>query len=366
MSCFGFHWLPASDGDPRAFALMSRHYTFQEYKDGRRRNYFNRNRFLFVGPGEKMVLLTANCDALWVWRKFIDKGQIEWWLNNALNAELANQSIASTKTDHDLTEDSRGASSASLRMTPNITQNIQMKSGREQANTTHKMLLASKQSVNPMRSVNARTPCGESVTPFGQSPIENTAIDGNASIGNNTSRTTLHGVDATERNCLHIDETGEHACQEERSQKQNGYLFLKDRGINAQNVAQQLTLRLITSSRSPKVESTQSTTHKSSVEVAMLEKGMGEISYGVCCAVFRNESPVLSSELIREAEQLAWARWPHARLYTYVNPRKIKSVNPGFCFKRANWRECGHTAGGLVILEKLPAEEVPPGNAPNS
>lgn len=69
----GSVWLPAKDGDPRAFAIMRRHYTYQAYQDGRRAaggNY--RNRRLFVGPGEKMVLMTADCDALFVWRKFKD------------------------------------------------------------------------------------------------------------------------------------------------------------------------------------------------------------------------------------------------------------------------------------------------------
>jgi hypothetical protein len=76
---------------------------------------------------------------------------------------------------------------------------------------------------------------------------------------------------------------------------------------------------------------------------------------GVNCAVFRNTSDVLSSQLILEAEWLAWTRWPGERLYTYVNPRKIKSANPGYCFKMAGWRVCGTTAAKkLVILEKLP------------
>jgi hypothetical protein len=47
-------------------------------------------------------------------------------------------------------------------------------------------------------------------------------------------------------------------------------------------------------------------------------------------------------------------------LYTYVNGRKVKSANPGYCFKRAGWRTCGKTAGGLIILEKTPPEEVKP------
>lgn len=145
-------WYSVLDGDPRAFDIMRRHYTYHDYRDGRRHNMSNPSRRLFVGPGGKMVLLSDDCKALFVWRKFInDDGQ-----------------------------------------------------------------------------------------------------------------------------------------------------------------------------------------------------------YGINCAVFRNEGPRLSSALILEAEQLAWDRWPGERLYTYVNPREIKSTNPGYCFKVAGWRECGKTRKGLVILEKLP------------
>jgi len=78
---------------------------------------------------------------------------------------------------------------------------------------------------------------------------------------------------------------------------------------------------------------------------------------GVNCAVFRNERcPVLSSQLIEEACELAWQRWPGERLYTYVNPKRIKSPNPGYCFKQAGWTVCGKTKGGLVILERRPKE----------
>jgi len=148
-----FNWLPTKDGDPRTYELMKRHYTFNPYADGRRQNQANRNRKLIAGPGEKMVLLTVDCNALFIWRKFIDKS--------------------------------------------------------------------------------------------GQT--------------------------------------------------------------------------------------------------------------GVNCAVFHNEGELLSSTLIQEAEQIAWQRWPNERLYTYVNARKIKSTNPGYCFKRAGWKECGRTKSRqLVILEKLP------------
>ena len=74
---------------------------------------------------------------------------------------------------------------------------------------------------------------------------------------------------------------------------------------------------------------------------------------GVCCAVFRNESQDLSSRLISFAMHIAWQRWPGMRLYTYVNPRKVASPNPGYCFIMAGWRRCGRTARGLHILEAL-------------
>lgn len=148
------HWLPVKDGDPRAAAIYRRHYSCYQYKDKRRDRYGYRNRFLIVGPGEKMLLMTVDCDALFAWRKFID---------------------ASGQT-------------------------------------------------------------------------------------------------------------------------------------------------------------------------------------GVNCACFRNESPILSSVLILEAEQHAWARWPGARLYTYVNPKAIRSSNPGACFLFSGWSKCGETKGGLIVLEKLPVE----------
>ena len=76
---------------------------------------------------------------------------------------------------------------------------------------------------------------------------------------------------------------------------------------------------------------------------------------GINCAVFRNEGHKLSSELINRACDLAWERWPGKRLYTYVDPDKIGSPNPGFCFKAAGWRKCGISKGKLVILERMPS-----------
>jgi hypothetical protein len=73
------------------------------------------------------------------------------------------------------------------------------------------------------------------------------------------------------------------------------------------------------------------------------------------CAIFRNEGAGLASELILAAEPLAYERWGRQRLYTYVNTKRIRSSNPGYCFIKAGWRKCGFTkTRELLILEKLP------------
>lgn len=74
---------------------------------------------------------------------------------------------------------------------------------------------------------------------------------------------------------------------------------------------------------------------------------------GVNCAVFRNESSHRSSELIRQADAIADFCWPSERHYTFVDPKAIRSSNPGFCFVAAGWRKCGLTKGGLIVLEKV-------------
>jgi hypothetical protein len=65
-------WVELADGDREAFAIFKRHYSFHRYADGRRDDPNYANRFLIVGPGEKMVLVTPSADALFLWRKFID------------------------------------------------------------------------------------------------------------------------------------------------------------------------------------------------------------------------------------------------------------------------------------------------------
>lgn len=85
-----------------------------------------------------------------------------------------------------------------------------------------------------------------------------------------------------------------------------------------------------------------------------VDQRTGEKQSGVNCAMFRNESEHKSSELIRQADRIADVLWPNCRHYTYVDPEKVSSRNPGFCFLAAGWQRCGTTKSGLIVLEKLP------------
>lgn len=79
----------------------------------------------------------------------------------------------------------------------------------------------------------------------------------------------------------------------------------------------------------------------------------GERQAGINCAAFRNEGTARSSDLIRQADAIADVCWPDRRHYTYVNAKKVRSANPGYCFRVAGWRRCGITKGGLFVLERV-------------
>lgn len=58
------------------------------------------------------------------------------------------------------------------------------------------------------------------------------------------------------------------------------------------------------------------------------------------CSIFRNESERLGSDLIIEAMDLTasmWGETPTDGWVTWVDTRKVRSVNPGYCFKKAGW-----------------------------
>lgn len=61
---FGDGWIEVLDGNDTVRAIFDRHYSRYFYADKRKPK-------LFVGPGEKMVLMTADASAICVWRKFI-------------------------------------------------------------------------------------------------------------------------------------------------------------------------------------------------------------------------------------------------------------------------------------------------------
>lgn len=85
-------------------------------------------------------------------------------------------------------------------------------------------------------------------------------------------------------------------------------------------------------------------------------------------SLFRNEGDELSSDLIREA--VAATRWrygeaPELGMVSFVDSRKVRSTNPGFCYLRAGFERDGKTKGGLHALrmapEAMPAPEAPAG-----
>lgn len=59
-------WTQAKDGDPRVKAIFDRHYSRRRYRDGR-------NSKLFVGPGEKTVLISLDGKAIFIWRRFLSR-----------------------------------------------------------------------------------------------------------------------------------------------------------------------------------------------------------------------------------------------------------------------------------------------------
>lgn len=78
---------------------------------------------------------------------------------------------------------------------------------------------------------------------------------------------------------------------------------------------------------------------------------------GWTCTIFRNESKHRSSDLIVEAEAFLMmnaSSFGPSGLITYVWDSKIKSANPGYCFKAAGWKKTGRSADGKkTLLQKF-------------
>lgn len=85
------------------------------------------------------------------------------------------------------------------------------------------------------------------------------------------------------------------------------------------------------------------------------------------CSLFRNESSVLSSELIVEAMAATRWRWgaPPARGFlTSVDADKVRRKrDPGRCFLRAGFDRAGESKSGKLWF-LCPPERIPPPSAP--
>lgn len=74
---------------------------------------------------------------------------------------------------------------------------------------------------------------------------------------------------------------------------------------------------------------------------------------GWTCTIFRNESPMRSSEMILAAEMVLLGSGHSigpSGFITYVWDKKVDSKNPGYCFKCAGWSVTGRSADGKKTL----------------
>ena len=79
---------------------------------------------------------------------------------------------------------------------------------------------------------------------------------------------------------------------------------------------------------------------------------------GWTCTLFRNEGPTRSSELVLAAERSLAETFPGDcgpdGMLTYVWDKRIRSVNPGFCYKVAGWTVRGRSADNRKTLLAKP------------
>ena len=82
------------------------------------------------------------------------------------------------------------------------------------------------------------------------------------------------------------------------------------------------------------------------------------------CSLFRNESIILSSLLVEEAvavTRYVWGEPPALGMVTFIDPTKVRRKRDwGRCYRKAGWRPCGETKGGLTALQILPDAMPPP------
>ena len=86
------------------------------------------------------------------------------------------------------------------------------------------------------------------------------------------------------------------------------------------------------------------------------------------CTAFRNESKILSSELILDALKCTVWKYPdipELGMITFVNADKVKPKKHfGYCYRMAGFEEVGKTKGGLIALQLSP-DKFPAAMKPN-
>lgn len=60
----------------------------------------------------------------------------------------------------------------------------------------------------------------------------------------------------------------------------------------------------------------------------------------------------LASDVILAAETAVVSHWGANRAYTYIDPDKVSSPNPGYCYKVAGWKQVCVSKSGKPLLEK--------------
>lgn len=82
------------------------------------------------------------------------------------------------------------------------------------------------------------------------------------------------------------------------------------------------------------------------------------------CNMFRNLGPIKSSLLIREAVAMTAQQWilrygelPEEDLQTEVQPSKIRTEIPGYCFIRAGWRK-SHINRSRQVVFRCPRAQI--------
>lgn len=74
--------------------------------------------------------------------------------------------------------------------------------------------------------------------------------------------------------------------------------------------------------------------------------------------LFRKEIPGIASEFIIEAVAATRYYWgpaiPPQGMITFVNPREVRSTNPGYCYLMAGFERAGRTKSGLLAFQLRP------------